>query len=468
MTGLGGAAFEGDLGMVIRLLDGGADPNDGWPILVAAGRGWDAVTETLLAAGANPNVVGPEGATPLWAAVFSRSAATLTALLDGGADMEVPSTPGQLTPLLHATATGFVHGVRLLLNRGASIQATSPGGDTALSLAIRANSAELTSMLIAHGADVERIGHGDLTPLALAARLGHTGAVEKLLTGGADPNHLTAGGWSPLAIATFQGHTPVMKMLLSAGADPNSRDARGRTPLMWASWRAFPRCYRLLVSQGADPALRAPGGAAPASAPEPAVVRRGACPLGLSLVQRFGMGVLWFVARRSLVLGVPVGVCGLPSDQGRRSLTAIDLALRLLEDHDTRAFLRVRRLLKRILVVGVPGPPARLLPQLYWCVLRWSPIGGDYEVATRIAASLVHEATHAHLMTLRFGYERFERLRIERVCVKASLACVRRLPDSKRLVRELDLVLEALTPRMFVESARSHQPPDGPLPADAV
>jgi len=468
LRGLTRAAFEGDLAGVIRLLRSGADPNDGSSLLVAAGRGWEAVTETLLAAGANANAIGPNGATPLWAAVYSRSPATLSRLLNAGADTEIPSTPGQLTPLLHATAAVFVDGVRVLLNRGANVEARSPSDDTALTLAIGVNSPELTAILIAHGADVEQTGQGDLTPLALAARRGYATAIEQLLTAGADPNRSAPGGWSPLAIAAFQGHARVMRRLLSAGADPNALDARGRTPLMWASWRAFPRCYRLLLSHGADAALRAPGTTTPGSAPEPRIVSRRARPLGISLLQRFGMGVLWLAARRSLLLGVPVGVCGLPSGERRRSLTAVEGALRLLEDHDPRAFVHVRQFLKRILIVSVPGPPAMLLPALHWCVLRWSPVGTDREVATRIAASLVHEATHARLMRLRFGYESFEQVRIERVCVKASLAYLQRLPDSMRSVRELELVLERLDPTMIAASSETRRAFRGPLPADVA
>ena len=440
------AAYEGDLDGVTRLLESGTDPNSGSALMVAAGRGWHSLTEKLLEAGADPNAVDSEGITPLWAAIHSRSAPTLAALLRHGASKELLSAPGPRTPLMHATIAHFKQGVLLLLESGAEINASSVSGETALSLAIKGEAPDLASILITYGAKVDQTFQPDFTPLTLSVRRGYARLVEELLRRGADPDDCTQSGWSPLSIAAFQGHTEILRILLAAGANPNGRDHWGRTPLMWASWRAFPRCYHLLRSYGADPTLRAQEGAVPESAPLPPRIRRHDRPLSISLRQRLGIGALWFAARRTSIMGISVGLCGLSREEGNRALTAMDRALRLLEKYNPRQFRHTVRSLKRVLIVTVPGPSAMVFPGFNWCVLRWLPAGTDKQVVLHLCQRLVHETTHVRLFNLRFGYDPLERLRIERVCIKVALACVRRLPDSNESTRELENLLERLRP----------------------
>ena len=58
----------------------------------------------------------------------------------------------------------------------------------------------------------------------------------------------------------------------------------------------------------------------------------------------------------------------------------------------------------------------------------------------KIAATLVHEATHARLD--RFGYPPEKRARIEGLCFRRERAFARRLPDSHELVEEIDRQLQ--------------------------
>jgi len=58
----------------------------------------------------------------------------------------------------------------------------------------------------------------------------------------------------------------------------------------------------------------------------------------------------------------------------------------------------------------------------------------------KIAATLVHESTHARLD--RFGYPPEKRARIEALCFRRERAFARRLPDSHELVAEIDRQLQ--------------------------
>jgi hypothetical protein len=58
----------------------------------------------------------------------------------------------------------------------------------------------------------------------------------------------------------------------------------------------------------------------------------------------------------------------------------------------------------------------------------------------KIAATLVHEATHARLD--RFGYPPDKRARVEALCFRRERAFARRLPDADVLVAEIDHQLQ--------------------------
>ena len=64
----------------------------------------------------------------------------------------IPVPRGSLTPLMSAASSGQMDILRLLLDRGASINDTNPNGDTALSLARRSKQAAAIEMLLQNGA----------------------------------------------------------------------------------------------------------------------------------------------------------------------------------------------------------------------------------------------------------------------------------------------------------------------------
>jgi uncharacterized protein len=99
------------------------------------------------------------------------------------------------TPLLLAARRGSMPTVRLLLERGAKVDARDSGGETALWwVAARDGEmpgrARLAELLLSFGVDpnVQGRGNGGLTPLGWAAAKGDGSLVAALLRHGADPD----------------------------------------------------------------------------------------------------------------------------------------------------------------------------------------------------------------------------------------------------------------------------------------
>ncbi|KAG1182606.1 hypothetical protein G6F62_013613 [Rhizopus arrhizus] len=117
------AAMAGDVDAVRRLIDLGfavdaVDAQGCTALLRAAGGGHLAVTDLLLARGADPQHAAASGATPLSAAVSMRQVNIVSALLDAGAKLE-HRLPGGVTVLMLASALGLPDIVARLLTAGA-------------------------------------------------------------------------------------------------------------------------------------------------------------------------------------------------------------------------------------------------------------------------------------------------------------------------------------------------------------
>ena len=107
-----------------------------------------------------------------------------------------------------------------------------------------------------------------------------------------------------------------------------------------------------------------------------------------------------------------------------------------------------------ILIFGITKDhSARYFPRPNLCQLWKTFVLASETTPERLATTLVHEATHAWLFRLGFGYEEAIRLRIERVCERAALRAARCLPNGAAEVeyceRQLNLDAEWLTNENF-------------------
>jgi uncharacterized protein len=166
------------------------------------------------------------------------------------------------------------------------------GGLTALHFAARQGSARSVAALVERGALVNALSPGDrVSPLLIAAVNGQFDIAMYLLTHGADPNLANAGGVTPLYAvlnvewaprmfypqprAQLQQHTSYLDLLSSMllkGADPNARLSRktwftqynfdllriddgGATPFWRAAYASDIAAMKVLLKYGADPAI---------------------------------------------------------------------------------------------------------------------------------------------------------------------------------------------------------------------
>jgi uncharacterized protein len=110
----------------------------------------------LLDGGADPNEFAPDGFTPLTLAAFFKHPEAVRLLLDRGADVHQRARNEQIQVLpLHSAAAdgGSVEIVRDLLDAGADVNATQPGGFRAIDAARQEGNEELDQLLLERGAE---------------------------------------------------------------------------------------------------------------------------------------------------------------------------------------------------------------------------------------------------------------------------------------------------------------------------
>lgn len=299
-TPIAEAAKLGDAMLVKILLDAGAKPEGAHPdgettLMVAIKLGHLPVVEMLVKAGANVNAVEKtQKQTPLmWAAAAPKNAAEMVKLLLAkGADTkpralfndwdsQITSEPraqyrpvGGLTALHYAVRDNCYFCVKAMLDAGADLNIPTPEGVTPLMLALDNDRQEIAKMLLDRGANphvwdwwgrtalyiatdtkiAAEVGRGDVfgalrkappapLPSSGVTPVARMELIEALLAKGADPNiqlnmhrpsrsgnngrfiePLQSTGATPLHRAALVNDIPLIKALLAAGASPNLND----------------------------------------------------------------------------------------------------------------------------------------------------------------------------------------------------------------------------------------------------
>jgi len=199
-----------DTSHVLKLLKAGADPNQhssyGAPINVAAALGFPEIVVALLDAGADLQTRGFGGVSPLHEAVLSGKSTIVKILVERGAKLEALDNMGRTPLLTYASAsTHNLDILRILLKAGADPKAVEPATTFSVldyvAISGRTDEAEL---LVAAGAKVN--GGDNLfgeTPLHFALDC-YTGAI---------------------------GNHAMVEFLIAHGADVGAKDKAGSTPL---------------------------------------------------------------------------------------------------------------------------------------------------------------------------------------------------------------------------------------------
>ncbi|HYW30540.1 MAG TPA: ankyrin repeat domain-containing protein [Gemmatimonas sp.] len=116
-----------------------------------------------------------DGWTPLHLAGFFGHEEAAVVLLDGGASLDVLSTNSTANTPLHASLAGRVNDrlVKLLVGRGADVNARGAHGLTPLHLAASRGAEALVMLLLVHGADVNAATDDGRTASDIARERGH-------------------------------------------------------------------------------------------------------------------------------------------------------------------------------------------------------------------------------------------------------------------------------------------------------
>ena len=220
-------------GAHVDVSDSGTRTRFETPLLASlwAGQSYAAGELTLrfLALGANPNVAGDLGWTPLYLAAFEHGPDMIRSLVEAGADPGLLTDDGE-SPLHPAAGYADPETIAALVEAGADPNTANDDGVTPLHRAVDRGKADNVFALLEAGADLNaRTLTGD-TPLHLAAARSDTTIVSALVHAGADLNDRNSDGETPLHRAWGHGNPLVVDHLVALGADVEVRDNRGRTP----------------------------------------------------------------------------------------------------------------------------------------------------------------------------------------------------------------------------------------------
>lgn len=160
------ALYHRQTDVVNELLASGVELN----VYEAAGTGQTQRLKELFVA--DPSLVNShssDGFTPLGLAVFFGHPETVDALIDAGADVNLPSREAmKVTPLASASAARQLEIARTLIARGANVNARAANDFTPLHEAAASGKIDFAQLLIEHGADVNAKASDGKTPLDYA------------------------------------------------------------------------------------------------------------------------------------------------------------------------------------------------------------------------------------------------------------------------------------------------------------
>ncbi|KAI5816811.1 hypothetical protein BZA77DRAFT_55411 [Pyronema omphalodes] len=172
-------------------------------------------------------------------------------LLDAsGPTIDCNARLGGSTMLLQASKVGKSEIVRILLDKGVSVNLMDSMGQSALSWASRKGHDSVVKLLLqADGININSKDKIDRTALICASQYGHDSVVKLLLQAdGIDINSQDDDGRTALIWASDEGHDSVVELLLQAdGIDINSKDHYGRTALICASEFGHDSVVKLLL-----------------------------------------------------------------------------------------------------------------------------------------------------------------------------------------------------------------------------
>jgi ankyrin repeat protein len=233
-------------------------------LMVAAYYGHRSVVNTLLAAGADPNLLSDDnglgaGMTALMLAAGSFFASNrqqiAKLLITGGADVNQRGVGGKTAIFYAALAgSGYLDCVETLIAAGADLDLHNDRGHTVLTSVATAENYSMLNLLMQAGASTAGL---ESIQLIQAAAAGNIDRVRSLL---ATNVNLDLDRGAAIGNAAAAGHTQIVALLIQAGANVNLTDKLGFSPIASAAYSGYSEIVNLLIEAGAD--IQAPAGEA--------------------------------------------------------------------------------------------------------------------------------------------------------------------------------------------------------------
>ena len=187
------------------------------------------------------------------------------ALLDSGLAADTPIEYGENseTPLMKAAREGTVEIARLLLARGAKVNAQDGEKSTALEAAISRDQSAMVELLLTAKADPNSVNKYMQSALSNAAAAGNLELTEMLLKAKAKPE-LPGLSLQPMMYAAFAGNGDLIRLLVRYGADVNyAAKETGQSALTSAITAGKPDMVALLIELKANVNQKTPDGDTP-------------------------------------------------------------------------------------------------------------------------------------------------------------------------------------------------------------
>ncbi|XP_069670556.1 uncharacterized protein [Periplaneta americana] len=189
--------------------------------------------------------------TPLfWAAVKGRLE-TVKMLVGRGANVNADDAWKQ-TPLYYAISGCHVEVVQFLIQSGANVKACDKDGDSVTFTALLSGNLDILRLLIDKGADVDACNKLSKSLIFTAVERDNVDIVRLLIDKGADVNACNKYGESPVFAAVEGGNVDIVRLLVDSGANVNACNMYGESPVFSAVEEGNVDIVRLLVNKGAD------------------------------------------------------------------------------------------------------------------------------------------------------------------------------------------------------------------------